>query len=148
MNATLVKLMCMLSLTVCSEAREWAFVQSAGGIALGAVSENKGEWSLAVRANVSGLEEITVKPTVINSALVCTSTSASITGSDIYLTIHAGIIREGYTTSCPEAHLGRIHEGAYRVFYRSPHDKPAFLGEIQVGAASLPGTPLTPATKS
>lgn len=139
--------MCMLSLAVCSEPREWAFVQSAGGIALGAVSENKGEWSLAVRANVSGLEEITVKPTVINSALVCTNTNVAITGSDIYLTIDAGIVRDGYTTSCPEAHLGRIHEGAYRVFYRSAHDKPAFLEEIQVGAATLPDRPLTAATK-
>lgn len=134
MNATFVNLLCILPLTVCSEAKDWAFVQSVGGIALGAATVSDKEWSLVVRANVSGLEDVTVKPTQLNSALICESTTASVQGNNIYLTINSGMVREGFSASCPAAKLGRVNEGSYQVFYKSPNGETQRLGEIMLGS--------------
>ena len=90
----------------------------------------KGDWSLDVRANVSGLEEITTKPTVVNSALICESTTASVEGSNIYLTINTGLARDGYTPLCPSVNLGEVEPGSYQVFYRSPNGESQALGEV------------------
>lgn len=136
MNTTLVNILCLLSLSVCSEARDWAFVQSAGGIALGELVSKEGNWSLAVRANVSGLETITVKPQRINSALICERTDAVVQPGEIHLTIHSGLLRDGYVPSCPNANLGKLAPGTYRVFYRSTNGELNPLGEIHPG-----GTP-------
>ena len=132
MSAIFVKLLCILPLAVCSEAKDWAFVQSVGGIALGAASVSEEKWSLAVRANVSGLEEVTVKPTLLNSALICESTTASVQGNDIYLTINTGLVRDDFSASCPAAKLGRVKEGSYQVFYKSPNGEAQRLGEIML----------------
>lgn len=126
--------LCILPLAICSEPRDWAFIQSVGGIALGSASVSEGEWSLAVRANVSGVEKITVKPTILNSALICESITASVQGGTIYLTINSGLARDGYSASCPAAHLGQAKEGSYQVFYKSSNGETQRLGEIVLGA--------------
>lgn len=133
MSGMFIKFLCIFPLAVCSEPKDWAFVQSVGGIALGAATVSEEKWSLAVRANVAG-EEITVKPTHANSALICESTTASIQGNSIYLTINAGLVREGYSASCPAANLGKVKEGSYQVFYKSPNGEPQKLGEILLGS--------------
>lgn len=132
MNALLVKLMCILPLAICAEEVGWSFVQSVGGISIGEVSQDEGGWLLAIHANVSGLEEVTVKPTIVNSALICESTSASIQDSAIYLTISKGLIREGYSIDCPAAKLGNINAGNYQVFYKSPNGETQPLGEVVI----------------
>jgi hypothetical protein len=134
MSAIFVELLCILPLAVCSEPKDWAFMQSVGGIALGTASVSEEKWSLAVRANVSGLEEITVKPTLLNSGLICESTTASVQGNTIYLTINSGLVRDGYSASCPAANLGRVKEGSYQVFYKSPNGESQKLGEIVLGS--------------
>lgn len=136
-----MKLLCLLPLALCSEPKDWGFVQSVGGIELGAASLSEEKWSLAVRANVSGLEEITVKPSLVNSALICQSTSATIQGQSIFLTIHTGLLREGYSTTCPPASLGKLDEGSYQVFYKGPNGEPRKLGEILLRAAPALGSP-------
>jgi len=136
MTSTFIKFLCLLPLAFCSEPRGWAFVQSTGGIALGTVSVSEGNWSLAVRADVSGLEEITVRPSLVNSALICERTTATVEDNRIFLTIHTGLLREGYATSCPPANLGQLRAGSYRVFYRSPAGEPHRLGEIVVSEAT------------
>jgi hypothetical protein len=133
MSAIFIKLLCIFPLAICSEPKDWAFVQSVGGIALGAASVSEGQWTLAVRANVAG-EEITVKPTLANSGLICESTTASIQGNFIYLTINTGLVRDGYSATCPAANLGKVKEGNYQVFYKSPIGEPQKLGEIMLGS--------------
>lgn len=133
MSAILIKFLCVFPFAVCSEPKDWAFVQSVGGVTFGAASVVEEQWSLAVRADVSGLEEITVKPTLVNSALICESTSASVQGKAIYLTINAGLFREGYSTCCPAANLGRVKEGRYQVFYKGPTGEPRKLGDVSLG---------------
>lgn len=136
MNAALMKLMCILPLAMCSEPIDWTFVQSVGGISIGEVSITDGNYSLAVNANVSGLEQVTVKPTLVNSALICESTMATIQDKAIYLTIYKGVIREGYSTHCPAAKLKHIKAGNYQVFYKSPNGETQPLGEVLIDADS------------
>lgn len=136
MNAALIKLMCILPLAMCSEPVDWAFVQSVGGISIGEVSITDSHYSLAVNANVSGLEQVTVKPTLVNSALICESTTATIQDKAIYLTINKGVIREGYSTHCPAAKLNHIKAGSYQVFYKSPNGETQLLGEVLIDADS------------
>lgn len=131
-----MKLMCILPLAMCSEPVGWSFVQSVGGIALGEVTVVDGNYSLAIEADVSGLKEVTIKPTLVNSALICERTSATVKNQAIYLTINKGIVREGYSTSCQAAELGRLIDGTYQVFYESPNGETQALGEVLIDADS------------
>jgi hypothetical protein len=132
MNAILVKLMCVLPLAMCAEPVDWSFVQSIGGITIGEPSKSEDGWLLAINADVSGLEQITVKPTIVNSALICENTTASIKDSAIYLTINKGLIREGYSSKCPAAKLDKVKAGNYQVFYKNPNGETQPLGEVLI----------------
>ncbi|MGB4812549.1 MAG: hypothetical protein WBP13_08745 [Methylophilaceae bacterium] len=127
-----VKMLCVLPLAVCLAPRDWDFVQSVGGIAIEQAEVHEGEWSLHVNADVSGLTQITVKPTLINSALICESTDAEVEGDKIFLTINTGVIREGYSSKCPNANLGKIANQTYQVFYKDPSKENHLLGEIDI----------------
>jgi hypothetical protein len=116
-----------------AEERDWSFVQSVGGIAVGQPSKKAAEWVLPVRADVSGTQTITIKPTVLNGALVCTSVPASIEGKAIYITIKTGFIRSGLGAVCPPARLGNIKLGSYAVLYRETGGRTISLGEVTVG---------------
>lgn len=130
MNSVFIKALCFLPLAICSEPRDWSFVQSVGGIALGSSSFQEGSWSLSIRVNVSGLEQITAKPTLQNSDLACTRTEARVKGDAIYITIDTGLIREGYSAACPSAALGNVPGGRYKVFYKSPGGELQPMGAI------------------
>jgi hypothetical protein len=71
----------------------WAFVQSIGGLTLGAPTRIAHGWALPVNVNVSGLEALTRKPTMLNSALICDSTNVAVNGNLIYLTISTASTR-------------------------------------------------------
>jgi hypothetical protein len=114
-------------------AQSWAFVVSVGGIVIGDAVKANGTWSLPVRADVSGLESFTSKPTVMNSAMVCSGVVAKIVRSDIYLTIHTDLAGVGKRAQCPAAKLGVLPVGAYTVFYQGPEDAPVRLRAVQVG---------------
>ena len=114
-------------------AESWAFVVSVGGIVIGDATKANGSWVLPVRADVSGLESFTSKPTVMNSAMVCSSVVAKIVRSNIYLTIHTDLAGVGKRAQCPSAELGVLPAGAYTVFYQGPEGAPVRLRSIQVG---------------
>jgi hypothetical protein len=111
----------------------WQFVQSVGGIAVGKPKHSSSGWSLPVRADVSGLTAVTVKPTALNSSLVCERTVAAVEGRNIFLTIVSGLVRSGYTPLCPPADLGRVAPGQYRVFYRNLGESPVELSGVSLG---------------
>jgi hypothetical protein len=111
----------------------WAFVVSVGGITVGDPVRVDGGWSLPVQADVSGLETFTSKPTVLNSALVC-SIVATRTGADaIYLTIFSDLPGAAKSARCTVAILGAVAPGNYTVFYKGPQDAPVRLRTIHVG---------------
>jgi hypothetical protein len=114
-------------------AQSWSFVVSVGGIVIGDAVKANGSWTLPVRADVSGLESFTSKPTVMNSAMVCSGVVAKIVRSDIYLTIHTDPAGVGKNAQCPAVKLGVLPAGAYTVFYQGPEGAPVRLRSVQVG---------------
>jgi hypothetical protein len=114
-------------------ARTWDFMQSVGGIALDTPVARGGRWSLPLRCDVSGLTAVTVKPTLVNSALVWADTRAQVTDHDILITIETGPIRlSGETTACGDAELGKVKKGKYTVYYRDPDGSRHLLGRVDL----------------
>ena len=116
-----------------AEQRSWLFVQSVGGIEVGAPLQSETGWVLPVRADVSGLRTITVKPNALNSGLSCERTETTIEGNVIFLTIHTSIAGGGRSSVCPSARIGHLRTGTYSVFYRSSNEKPVAIGEVSFG---------------
>jgi len=85
-----------------------------------------------VLANVSGIEAVTVKPTLVNSALICENTRAVVEERSIFLTIETGLVRKGTEARCPPAVLGSIAPGRYQVFYQGPAESAVPLGFVDV----------------
>lgn len=115
-----------------AEPRTWSFVTSVGGISIQTPRRSENGWTLPVVADVSGTETITVKPTLLNSALICESTRAVVEGDAIFLTIETGLVRKGTDVRCPPGLLGPIAPGRYRVFYRGPGEQAVLLGFADV----------------
>jgi len=125
-----------LALFACSafaDQRSWLFVQSVGGIEVGAPQQSETGWVLPVRVDVSGLRTITVKPTTLNSGLSCERIEATIEGNAIFLTIHTSVAGGGRSSACPSPRIGRLHAGTYSVFYRSSNEKPVAIGKVSFG---------------
>ena len=115
-------------------ARTWEFMQSVGGVALGAPVAHRGRWSLPLLCDVSGLKKFTVKPTLLNSGLVLADTKAQVVNRDILVTIETGVVKLiSKGTECGEAKLGRIKVGHYTVYYRDPDGARHLVGEVDVG---------------
>jgi hypothetical protein len=112
--------------------QEWKFVQAIGGISIGVPIRSETGWLLPVRADVSGFTQITTKPTLLNSSLICERSLVSVERTNIYITLVTGLVRSPYTAACPSATLGRIASGNYRVYYRGPDEQPEYLGEAQL----------------
>jgi hypothetical protein len=115
--------------------KDWQFVQSVGGIALGKPQrDNHGHVLLPIRCDVSGLQTITVRPKGLNSALVCEPPLVRIQSGTIFLTIRTSVaIASGNTDPrCPTADLGTLSAGDYSVIYRSPDGSEQPLGSINI----------------
>jgi hypothetical protein len=116
-----------------AETRNWVFVQSVGGIAIGTPIREADDCFLPVRVDVSGLSAITVKPTMLNSALICERVVAFVESQNIYLSVVTGLVRKPFTPICPSANLGSAKVGTYQVFYRGQGESPFLLGQVRVG---------------
>src|SRR6266446_44725 len=114
--------------------RDWQFVQSVGGLALGTPQrDHHGHVLLPIRCDVSGTQTITVGPTGINSALVCEPPSVHVSSSTVFLTIRTTIASSRNSDArCPAADLGALSAGLYSVIYRSPDGRQHPLGSIQI----------------
>ena len=132
---TLIPLAALAVSACCSfsEPRTWLFVQSVGGVEVGVPLETETGWTLPVRSDVSGVQTVTVKPTMLNSGLSCQSTEATIEDNAIFLTILTGVAGGNRSPVCPAASLGRLRAGKYPVFYRGPNEKPVAIGEVSIG---------------
>src|SRR5881394_3841678 len=77
-----------ISLSAVRSSRDWQFIQSVGGIALGTPQrDDHGDVILPIRCDVSGTRTITVHPTALNSALVCEHPSVRVRSPTVFLTI-------------------------------------------------------------
>jgi hypothetical protein len=117
---------------VLEQGKDWTFVQSVGGLSLGVPVYRNSEWSLPVKADVSGATEITIKPTAINSGLACKKIRAHVRGNRIYLSLVAGLAGSGTTARCPASELGKLPQGRYEVFYENPDQTSLVIGKIDI----------------
>ena len=96
----------------------WEFMESVGGVKIDEpVRQAVGTVYLPVRCDVSGLTEITRKPTLINSALVVTGIDNKIKENQIWISVKTGLTTKNSTCVCPGINLGNIPSGEYEVFY-------------------------------
>jgi hypothetical protein len=132
----LVAVILLIAVADCDavESRDWQFVQSVGGLALGTPwRDNRGHILLPVRCDVSGTQTITVRPTAMNSALVCEPPDTRVRSSTVLLTIRTVIAGSRKADArCPAADLGAPPAGVYSVIYLSPGGSRHPLGSIHI----------------
>lgn len=133
-----VLLAAVLLLGACvGEHRDWAFVQSVGGMALGAPYRTaKGVVMLPVRVDVSGTKAITTKPTALNSGLGIREIRVRRDGNTVRLALVTTPARES-ATSAGEVALGNLEVGLYTVQYAEPNGHTVDLGAIRVEPSRL-----------
>jgi hypothetical protein len=114
--------------------RDWQFVQSVGGIAVGVpVRGNDGSVVLPVHCDVSGLQAVTQQPAAMNSALSCDAPIVRVRSQSVSITLRTSLANGRSSGSrCPDANLGGIPPGRYSVYYASPDGSEHPLGTIEV----------------
>jgi len=128
----------LLIVTSCSaytaELKSWEFVQSVGGIAIYEPYQEQGIYYLPIKVDVSGLQEITHKPTMLNSALMCSRTGHLIVGNEVHVSIYTSVIDKTASNNCKSIPMLNIKEGKYSVYYNTEIDGKHLLGEITIGS--------------
>lgn len=123
---------CALGMLV-GRGQTWAFMQSVGGLTIGAPRYQKGSWSLPVECDVSGHTQVATKPTRLNPGVVWVADFIRIENDRIYLTVDAGAAPPGKAkTVCGPANLGRLKPGRYSVIYRDPDGSPHPIRTIEL----------------
>jgi hypothetical protein len=112
--------------------QSWEFVISVGGITVDPPQVTPSGLTLPVRADVSGLQTISNKPTTLNSIMACSLTQAKVEGREILVTISTSLLREGGSSQCPPAKLGKLAAGRYSVLYGSTRADAKPIGMVDV----------------
>lgn len=117
-----------------TEKRDWDFVQSIGGISVNPPLQTPEGWSLPINCDVSGLRRVTVKPSTLNSALVCSNVTVSQTGNRIFITVQTALVRQDKTTtsSCGAVPLGNLKPGEYEILYQNNDGTTHPIGNIEI----------------
>lgn len=115
-------------------ARDWPYVQSVGGMALGVPRRDlRGHVLLPIHCDVSGTQAITVPPTALSSALVCLPPAVRIRPGRVLLTLRTALAgSDSFDAECPTVDLGRLPAGRYAVLYRNPDGHEHSLGSIRI----------------
>lgn len=118
---------------VTSESRDWNFIQSVGGLAVGEPQKQAdGTYRLPINCDVSGLKQVTIKPTIINSALAVREIAYAVRGQTIQLWIKTCVIDSRHSPAAPDVTLKNIPPGRYQVHYRSRDGSVMNLREIEI----------------
>jgi len=112
---------------------DWSFIQSVGGIKIEKPLETEDGYYLPVTCNVSGWDSITIKPTVVNSAIFCIKTKATVDENKIYLTVIKGIsIFGGNDSKSKSVRIGSLKKGNYKVYYKDKLKNQYPVGEFTI----------------
>jgi hypothetical protein len=130
-------LIIVLSLAGCTsclrETRDWAFIQSVGGISIGQPVNTQDGWYLPVNCDVSGLRTITTKPTQLNSALVCQRVLTSEDGDTLFISVQTSVVDGKLETpSCRAVNIGNLKRGRYSIKYKDPNGTSHEIGSIEL----------------
>jgi len=110
---------------------DWKFVQRVGGIKTGTPLETEDGFYLPVICNVSGTDSVTIRPTLLNSALVCTKIKTKINGNRISLTVILGVasLNSG-NCNCRAVNLGKLEAGDYIIYYNDNSSDEHQIGQF------------------
>jgi len=115
------------------ETRDWSFIQSVGGISIGQPVSTQDGWYLPVYCDVSGLKKTTIKPTQLNSALVCRKALTSRDNQTILISVQTGVVGDGpETSSCRAVNIGNLGKGRYSIKYKDPNGTTHEVGSIEI----------------
>jgi hypothetical protein len=115
------------------EKQKWSYILSVGGLKIGKPYFEKDNWYLEVKCDVSGLREISAKPTAINSFHVCRDIKVEIQGENIQLTVITSFPDDVHRSAlCNDAKLGKIPDGEYKVYYIYPAEEQVLIGNINI----------------
>ena len=109
------------------ESRSWDFIQAVGGMKVQVQDD-----SLHVDCNVSGLKQVTQKPTLINSGIGVRKLKHKRDGNVIFLTVVTSVIKKGMKTSPEPIDLSNYPAGEYSVQYLDPDGAKHVIGKITV----------------
>lgn len=108
-------------------------IQSIGGLRVeNPVTQTDGTIFLPVICNVSGLETITVKPTMLNSALVVKKITAKCRKDRIPIQVVTCAVDNKHVSSTKGVDLGKPTKGSYQVEYLNPDGSTVFLRTIDI----------------
>lgn len=108
-------------------------IQSVGGLRVdNPVTQTDGTIFLPVICNVSGLDTVTVKPTMLNSALVVRKIATKCRKDSIQLQIVTCVVDNKHTSITKGVYLGRMKKGSYLVQYLNPDGSVVKLREIEI----------------
>ncbi len=98
--------------------QSWDFMESVGGISTGTpYRTSKGTVYLPINCDVSGLTEITRKPTSMNSAFVVDEVTTKVRQNEILISVETGLAKKNSKCTCEGVDLGNIPAGPYEVLY-------------------------------
>ena len=99
---------------------DWNFIQNAGGIKLGKTEKLSSDtWAIHFDCNVSGIREITVKPTTLNSALIVSRVLHIMKERDLFITLSLNTAsNKEQSAICPNLVLKNLSSGEYKVYYK------------------------------
>ena len=107
------------------ETKDWKFIQSVGGMKV-----SMKDTALVVDCDVSGTKQVTVKPTMINSALGVRELKCRRDGNTVFLTLVTCVIGKEVTTSPKPVDFSGFPEGEYSIAYLDPDGTQHALGKV------------------
>lgn len=116
---------------ITAQHQDWDFIQSVGGLSVGGQDKNP-QW-LIIRGDVSGLQEFSVKPTQINSALAVKRVKSIVSDTSIQFYVVTTVIsRKNCDTNIHGFDISGIKKGTYRLQYLNPDRTTIDLKEIEI----------------
>lgn len=109
------------------EARDWRFIQSVGGMKISLTGR-----LLEVDCDVSGMRNVTIKPTLINSGIGVRQLKHKQVGGIIQITLITSVIEKGMTSSCKPLDLSDYPAGKYSIEYLNRDGTTQPLGKIDL----------------
>jgi hypothetical protein len=117
----------------------WNFMEAVGGISIGtAYRTSQGTVYLPINCDVSGLTEITKKPTLINSAIVVDALTAKVRKNEIMISVETGLAKSNSKCTCDGVDLGDVPAGQYEVLYYSSDREKHKIGTAIVPQSRAP----------
>ncbi len=106
---------------------DWKFIQKVGGLSISELKMAGGVYYLPVHMSVESHDK----------AMVCTNSTARVAGKEIWLRILTDSKKNAPDASaqCPDARIGGIPDGNYRVMFIGPDGARHKLGDVTANLA-------------